>query len=459
LDFGLLVYLQDIHTNLSGGRQRSAGQLGFKKPDQERRKYVWWCIYSLDRTLSSALGRPLAIRDTDCDVEVPDGGCDNENAGFVSILRLRQVLGNILDTVAAVRKVKDNRVVSKIPEIRTIIVKLNTELQTWASKEVPQHIKNAEAGSRNVERLIALSGYFSALMLLYRYLVSNPHRSSALNGSEAVVQCARAATNCIRVTSQIVASFPICPDLIFHAQHVFTASMILLHCIRRSEDTKFIQVALKDIEVAGRSLRDLQKVWGGAKNLACFLEEYLEFILKCLERGLNFQDCAFHHEEHEVTGLEWRLDTEQNTPVNWSDFDFANLVMSSGGTFDALTTVGNIGSQEQGLYQPAHAGVGGIYKDNALQNDPPSIDPLSNRHRCADLDLWGLHLLAQERGSPSVTGSGGGRDAAGTPVSFADDNRSGAAHEDRHDPFRAWYAPKVDQSFDNMLASGLNGSL
>lgn len=280
----------------------------------------------MDRTLSSALGRPFAIRDADCDIDLPRprspdaANSFNQSSGFHSILRLRQILGDIVDTVAAVRKVKDTRSVGRIPELRATVVRLNTELQTWSTTEVPQHIKSAETGSAQVERLIALSSYFSALMLLYRYLVPNPHRPSPLRGSEALAQCARAATNCIQITGKIIGALPVCPDLIFHAQHVFAASMILLHCIRRSEDMDFIEAALKDIEVAQRFLRQLQHIWVGSNDLTGLLEEYLEFILNCLEKGVHSETCAFHHEEHEITGLEWREDSGDITST-WSQLN------------------------------------------------------------------------------------------------------------------------------------------
>ncbi|CAI7663847.1 unnamed protein product [Penicillium glandicola] len=289
------------------GLHRSSVHMGFSEMDQQRRQRLWWSIYTLDSALSTTLGRPVAIRDLDCDVELPaihtraESPSYPDHSGFTNYLP---------DMVAAVKKVKDNRHFRNIPRIRGEVLELNLELQTWATLEVPRHVKSAEQGSLNAQRLIALSGYFSALMLLYRYLVPNPHRASPLDGTEAISQSARAATNCIRITARIVECLPICPDLLFHAQHVFTSSMILLHCIWRSEDDSFIGSVSKDIEVALHSLRSLQHIWPEAKKLMCLLETYLELILNCLEKGADPQRCIFHHEKHERTGLEWMEDTE-----------------------------------------------------------------------------------------------------------------------------------------------------
>lgn len=303
--------------------QRSALQLRLPKPEQEKRRYVWWCIYSLDRTLSASLGRPLVIRDADCDVELPDQRGSTNSAGFIAILELRRITGDILSTVASVRTVKAGRHMSKIYEMQRVVAGLNAELQAWATEEVPSHIKSATEGSLSVEKSIALSGYFSALMLLYRFFMGNPHRPSPLKDSEAVFQCARAATNCIRITERFFTIVPVCPDLIFHGQHVFTGCVILLHCIRRSEDAKFISVALKDVETAVHCLRQLVHIWPGALKCTGMVEEYVEFTLECLERGLN-GPCAFHHEKNEFTGLELS-DGSGRFPPDLAELDLKRL--------------------------------------------------------------------------------------------------------------------------------------
>lgn len=211
--------------------------------------------------------------------------------------------------------------------MQTLVAGLNSELQAWATEEVPANMKGAAEGNLNVEKLIALSGYFSALILLYRFFMRNPHRPSPLKGSEAVFQCARAATNCIRITTNIFASLPICPDLIFHAQHVFTSSVVLLHCIRRSEDATFIQIALQDVELAVNSLRQLQNFWAGARKLTAIIEEYVEFTLECLQKNPNSPSpnpCSFQHGNNELTGLELR-DGSKGFPSDWTQLDHRRL--------------------------------------------------------------------------------------------------------------------------------------
>ncbi|PWN87278.1 hypothetical protein FA10DRAFT_182307 [Acaromyces ingoldii] len=62
---------------------------------------AWWIAYTLDREQACIFGRPLAIRDEDCDVGLPE---DEEERwdrqtplrGFISTLRLDAIIGSIL---------------------------------------------------------------------------------------------------------------------------------------------------------------------------------------------------------------------------------------------------------------------------------------------------------------------------------------------------------------------------
>jgi len=70
------------------GLHRSPKHLVMSWVNKETRRKVWWCVYGLDRyvislvhsfllsshlfrMLAIALGRPLGVEDTDCDVEMP----------------------------------------------------------------------------------------------------------------------------------------------------------------------------------------------------------------------------------------------------------------------------------------------------------------------------------------------------------------------------------------------------
>ena len=85
---------------------------------------IWWGVYTLDRMLALALGRPLAIEDADCDVEIPvelddevlpsyfngavmPQGQISLMRGFVELISLYKIAGRVLREVYALDKTRD----------------------------------------------------------------------------------------------------------------------------------------------------------------------------------------------------------------------------------------------------------------------------------------------------------------------------------------------------------------
>jgi hypothetical protein len=100
------------------GLHRSPRRLLLTHIEKETRRKIWWGLYSLDRMLALALGRPLGVDDSDCDVEFPVPYDDEElpayfsgahvtqpypslMAGFVSLTTLYQIAGRVLRKVYA----------------------------------------------------------------------------------------------------------------------------------------------------------------------------------------------------------------------------------------------------------------------------------------------------------------------------------------------------------------------
>ncbi len=51
--------------------KRSPERLIIPAIEKETRRKIWWGVYTLDRMLALALGRPIGAEDVDCDVELP----------------------------------------------------------------------------------------------------------------------------------------------------------------------------------------------------------------------------------------------------------------------------------------------------------------------------------------------------------------------------------------------------
>ncbi len=357
--------------------------------------------------------------------------------------------------MSSVRTVKAGRLVNKTQEIRALVAGLNAELQSWATNEVPDSIKSATQGQLGVEKLIALSSYFSTLMLLYRFFIGNPHRPSALEGNDAIFQCARAATNCIRITDKIVASVPICPDLIFHAQHVFTSSVILLQCIRRSEDAVFIQDALKDVELAMHSLRQLQQLWPGANRFTATIEEYIEFTIKFIEGG-HLGHCAFHHDRGEFTGLELR-DGSGKFPPDWAQLALRRLPAAPSRISQLQSlhaeSLDKAPSRDRSPFsRPNQNSVIDLTNSNSIV--APSSDVLSSSGT-PNPHLFKFALPQKRHTQPAIA-------ANSTSTYPAPNDKCQLPHYDdttRYDPTRLWGIGAPDNSFDSLLNAGTNDVL
>jgi hypothetical protein len=228
----------------------------------------------------------------------------NNHAGFTSMIHLHRIIGTILKIVNSVRNAdawRSTTDTEKKEELQSRVRQANESLQTWARDMVPPHIKTAKSGTLLARKHIALSSFFSAVMLLHRGFIRNPHRPSPLAGSQAQLKSAKAATDCIRGTAEFLQCVPKSHYVVFHGQYVFVAALILLSCIRWSDDPKFIYQALRDIEEAMRILQNLEKSWKGAKKCRATVEEYLEFTFNVLEgdKKCHF-DCEHGHRHRDT---------------------------------------------------------------------------------------------------------------------------------------------------------------
>ena len=314
------------------GLHRSPERLRLPEGERNTRRCIWWCLYILERQLCTALGRPLCIDDQDCDTEVPQplanshsgqsNGTKSSLAGFASMVHLHRIIGSILKIVNSVRNAdawrrsllaNEEDAAAKKTELRARVREANDQLQAWARDMVPPEIKTAKDGTLLAEKHIALSSFFSAVMLLHRVFMGNPHRPSPLaESSQALPRSAKAATDCIRETAEFVENVPPCHYLVFHGQYVFVSAIVLLQCVRSSDDPRFVYTALRDVERAMDALSLMQAFWKGARKCRATVEEYLDFTFHVLQGGQKGK-CQFACGE---TGpVPGRLSTNTSEPA------------------------------------------------------------------------------------------------------------------------------------------------
>ncbi|ORY98166.1 fungal-specific transcription factor domain-domain-containing protein [Syncephalastrum racemosum] len=84
------------------GLHRSLTSTQGSKDSTEARKRLWYSVYVTDRWCCAVMGRPLAIADSDCDVDLPDPAgahADEDYTIFVNFAKLSGILGEVLRRV------------------------------------------------------------------------------------------------------------------------------------------------------------------------------------------------------------------------------------------------------------------------------------------------------------------------------------------------------------------------
>ena len=160
------------------GMHRNSARWHLPPLETEIRKRLWWICYVMDRWVSAAMGRPMAIDDSDCDVDYPspveqdwadaDGNAPSPHENndkikaessfalgyFVETIKLAQILGQILGRVyaATTRHHGPDRISSAVAE-------LDTKLTQWLLSLPPELKYDHEAvasGASKIKHMVAM---------------------------------------------------------------------------------------------------------------------------------------------------------------------------------------------------------------------------------------------------------------------------------------------------------------
>ena len=215
----VLGFAARIATDLNLHRRVDDASLPLTVVEQRRR--IFYSFYNLDRLVATTLSRPLAISDSDIDVELPEPlPTDSPYRGVPSvhytrhIIKLRRLAGAIMSTVYSVSGPQNNL---PEPDRAGIINDLHSRLDSWlAESPIPPSDEEEKRGMINNHSWF-LVNYQNCLCLLYRpsplYPVTSNERLRALH--EASSRCVdlflelwheqKISYNIINVSSQFLA--------------------------------------------------------------------------------------------------------------------------------------------------------------------------------------------------------------------------------------------------------------
>ncbi len=268
--------------------QRSPRRLVISPIEKETRRKVWWGVYTLDRMLALALGRPLGVADTDCDVELPvdvddehlpeyfagaimPSGEPSLMKGFIELCTLYQIGGRVLRQVYALDKCKDHLEPEKRAELNRSVETLDRALTIWCD-ELPVIFKSQPINERQVSMgAVLCSHYYSILTTLHRNFL--PVKKDQPVWPRSTAKAVSTARACIRLAPSIKNVVPPSHHLAFFIQNLFSSAVIILLYAMHTTDTGACQAAMDEARGCLGVLESWEGHWPGARKCKELLED------------------------------------------------------------------------------------------------------------------------------------------------------------------------------------------
>ncbi|KAJ6599296.1 fungal-specific transcription factor domain-containing protein [Mycena vulgaris] len=293
---------QAVRTGQDLGLHRSPRRLVITPIDKETRRKIWWGVYSLDRMLALALGRPLGINDSDCDVEYPVE-VDDENlqeyfsgaalpqrqpslmTGSIALTSLYKIGGRVLREVYALENCKDHLEPDRKAELQRTVELLDGELTKWCD-DLPAVFKSQSETDEQVSMgAVLCSHYYSVLTTLHRNLL--PVKRDQPVTAKSTVKAVSSARSCIRLAPSMKNVVPPSHHLAFFIQHLFSSAVILLLYAMHSSEPRAASAAMDEAKSSLGALESWEGHWPGARKCKELLMELTSTATDAVAQSAN----------------------------------------------------------------------------------------------------------------------------------------------------------------------------
>ncbi|KAJ5988968.1 hypothetical protein N7481_004178 [Penicillium waksmanii] len=297
------------------------------------RSNIWRCLYILDRSLSTALLKPLAMDDVESDTESFDGENDQASAleaktdpWFSVVAAFHVTMGRIYRSVRQIRKSQSSQNPRLRDTLRSYVKKHDAELEKYYTKQVLPRIETAD---RQVESIalqtIAVSSYYIGVVLLYRTFIERLNIAEP----EAFLRCAEAASNCIKVTPEVIAKVPASHFVIQQSRAIYASTKVLLHCMRLARNPTFTNKAWSDVETGFNMLRDFKIQWPEINKYQSLIEKDMELTQIDLSKH-DILNRTFDQYGQLATSQQSRSSETMGVSYNGNSTDRINIEKSIG---------------------------------------------------------------------------------------------------------------------------------
>ncbi|RJE22798.1 hypothetical protein PHISCL_04856 [Aspergillus sclerotialis] len=241
---------------------------------------VWWSLYILDCSLSTALSKPLAIDDAENDrgpyneENHPTLGLEAKTDPWFSIIAdFHITISRIYRSIRWIRKSYLSNDDTTWGTVRSSVRKYDTELEYYYTTQVlPKIEEPSKHGRRPALQTIAVSSYYIGVVLLYRTYIEQFNAANP----EAFLRCAEAASNCIKVTPQVIATVPVSHFVVQQSRAVYASTKVLLRCMRLAQNASFNRKAWRDVETGFEVLCKINIKWPQIRKYQQLIEQDMQ---------------------------------------------------------------------------------------------------------------------------------------------------------------------------------------
>jgi len=245
--------------------------------DEKRR--IFWATYTLDRTLSIILGRPLSMRDSSISVNYPSGEeRDLQYSQMIHLMRLQRLQSEIVSHLSIPRNSQSN--IDNITVSLTWQETMQTALGTWRDEAL--HLIDSDLHTSDWWTYT----YYTSILLLLRPALRIPQAQSPsllpfYSSSIAIIQLSfiQQSTNTLSLAWTTV-------------HHQFTAGITLLFVIWHSAEVR--AQAIRDwttvkscVIQCGLVLEGLIGRWQSAVGAGEVLKRLAAITIEVLEREIR----------------------------------------------------------------------------------------------------------------------------------------------------------------------------
>ncbi|OGM45825.1 hypothetical protein ABOM_005485 [Aspergillus bombycis] len=265
--------------------------------EREVRRRIFWCTYTMDRLLSTLMGRPMGVVDEQCDLNYPlDVDDDQLKTGHPSPRQSNEPLTNMTSAIHLFKLARFNSEIKcvlycvdrqyppytqpAITDAENWKVDILTRLRQWR-EDIPKH---PEASTRQHINLLCEIKYHELVMLVLR---PNPRFRDPDKAS--IRECFSSAMACSELYHQLYVANSLHYGWV-SVHSLFLCLMVMFYCVWTPQgiaDETDLDSLMRALKVSSDVLSAMGEYWPEAKRSRDVLDRVLMATIRRFTRHSN----------------------------------------------------------------------------------------------------------------------------------------------------------------------------